>query len=194
MGIVRNAKPVKLVCAVMSSDEEKFDKVYNDLENLYGKIDFKSPRFLFDHSKYYTKEMGENLKKEFISFDKLIQIDILPQIKLTTNQLEIELSEDCQCKIKICRKINIDPGYISPAKLVLATVKNYDHRIYIGQGIYAEVTLHFTKGSFKAWPWTYMDYQSDLAMNFFTKVRNRYFEQLENLGYFKVENIDERSG
>ncbi|MBP7462608.1 MAG: DUF4416 family protein [Candidatus Delongbacteria bacterium] len=190
MGIIRNPKPVKLVMAIMSGNPEKFSATMEELSRTYGPIDRISPIFPFTHSRYYEREMGLNLQKQFISFENLIAIEMLNSIKITTNSIEIDLSRICNSEDKICRQVNIDPGYISPAKLVLATTKNYDHRIYIGNGIYAEVTLHFTRGQFKAWDWTYQDYQTPLALDFFTQVRQLYFSQLEALGQLKVENCE----
>lgn len=190
MGIIRNPKPVKLVMAIMTSQPEKFQITTDELCQVYGKIDLSSPIFEFNHSHYYEKEMGIDLKKQYLSFEHLIQIEMLSHIKINTNGFEIQLSRICNSEDRICRQVNIDPGYISPAKLVLATTKNYDHRIYIGNGIFAEVTLHYTRGKFRAWEWTYQDYQTDLALDFFTHVRQIYFRQLESIGHLKVENCE----
>ncbi len=190
MGIVRSAKPVKLIAAIMAVNTEKIADAAREMQTLFGDIDLKSDIFSFSHSHYYRKEMGDNLVKQFFSFAPLVQIDLINHIKLTCNNIEIQLSRNCEIEAKICRRVNIDPGYISPAKLVLATTKNYDHRIYIGQGIYAEVTLHYTKNRFQPWPWTYPDYQTDLSINFFKQVRAIYFQQLDTLGVQKIENVE----
>jgi uncharacterized protein DUF4416 len=76
------------------------------------------------------------------------------------------------------RRINLDPGYIDLAKLVLATTKDQQHRLYLGQGIYAEVTLRFTGGRFVPWDWTYPDYRTAEYLAFFDAVRQRYRQQL----------------
>ncbi len=179
MGSIRTPKPVKLISAIMAINNEYMEKTQTELIKIYGNIDLESEIFDFSHTSYYKKEMGDNLIKKFISFENLFNIEIMPDIKLNTNNIELELSDYCDADTQICRKINIDPGYISPAKLVLLTTKNYDHRIYIRNGIYGEVTLHFTKGKFHPWEWTYPDYKTEFAINFFTKVRNKYMNQLK---------------
>jgi len=165
--------PAKLVLAMFSNNLELFRTLPEKLINLWGEIDFESPLFNFDHTSHYEKEMGSDLKKKFVSFEKLIPQEELVEIKLATNSLEQEyLSKEGG------RAINLDPGYITAAKLVLASTKNYSHRIYLGKGIYGEVTLFFKQDSFQAHPWTYPDYQSEEAKSAFTQIREIYKEQV----------------
>ncbi|HIE43995.1 MAG TPA: DUF4416 family protein [Candidatus Omnitrophica bacterium] len=158
--------------AIFTNRVELFSEIEGELQKLWGAIDFKGPPFLFNHTDYYEQEMGTNLRKEFISFQNLINPESLASIKLTTNQLEERYSEEGG------RIINIDPGYISSSKLVLASTKNYYHRIYLGGGIYAEVTLFFKKGTFKPLPWTYPDYRTDESISIFNRIREIYRKQL----------------
>ncbi|MEJ2544816.1 MAG: DUF4416 family protein [Calditrichaceae bacterium] len=129
--------------------------------------------YLFDQfTDYYTPEMGENLSKMFVSFTKLNEPDHLIHYKVQSNHLEEEFLLNGQ------RQVNIDPGYLTEAKLVLATTKDYSHRLYLGMGIFGDLHMYFENGTFKKQFWTYPDYQQPLAINFFNELRVRYREQM----------------
>ena len=128
----------------------------------------------FDHTDHYQKEMGVNLKRQFVSFQHLAKPEWLIKVKCFANRLERKLSAG---STKSNRQINIDPGYISAGKLVLATNKNHQHRIYLGKGIYAEVTLRFTKECLRPYQWTYPDYRTEACITIFNKIRNIYLTQ-----------------
>ena len=166
MGIIRKILPVKLICAFLFKDEKNADKIQKVMENQYGPIDFKSNSFPFAFSDYYKPEMGPLLFKQFVSFANLLDPCQLSLIKVITN--DIEDAEAQQQK----RLINIDPGYLELSKLVLASTKNFSHRVYIGNGIYGDIQLVWRHGKFQENPWTYPDYKQPLAHNFFTQVRN----------------------
>ena len=116
--------------------------------------------------------MGSPLYKFFVSFERLIPREEIARIKLETNELEEEFSEDGR------RRVNIDPGYVAEAQLVLPTTKGYSHRIYLNSGIFAEVTLIYEGKSFRPLEWTYPDYRSQLAIEFFNRVREGYLRKL----------------
>ena len=117
-------------------------------------------------------EMGDNLTKLFLVFARLINPIVLPDIKNNTNLLEKDFSRDER------RQVNLDPGYISEAKLVLATTKNYAHRIYLDKGIFGDIHLAYTNQSFQKQPWTYPDYQQKEIIDFFNDVRQKYLHQI----------------
>lgn len=175
MGKTKSPIPVKLIIAIFTNRLELFPEIEKELEKKYGEIDFKGPVFDFDHTDYYREEMGFDLKKEFISFKNLIDPGKINSIKLFTNKLESKYSKEGK------RIANIDPGYVNNSKLVLASTKNYYHRIYLGKGIYAEVTLFFQERSFQSLPWTYPDYKTDASINIFNRIREIYRKQLSNL-------------
>jgi hypothetical protein len=176
MGEIRVPKKVKLIIGVISSQESLFAEAESESKNKFGTIDSKTNLITFNFTDYYTKSMGDNLKRQFFSFDKLINPDNLPEIKIWSNKLEEKLATKYS-KPDITRPINIDPGYIDAAKLVLASTKDYSHRIYLKKGIYAEITLRYQHGAFGFWEWTYPDYQSEEYLKFFTQVRNIYLNQ-----------------
>lgn len=119
------------------------------------------------HSDYYRDEMGPDLKRQFIFFTLPVAPDQLTDLKSWTNAFERTLAEADR------RHVNIDPGYVAPSKLVLATTKNFSHRIYLRDGIYAEITLQFQAGSFRPLPWTYPDYRTPAAIALFNAARRR---------------------
>jgi hypothetical protein len=169
----KKALPVKLIVGLIFPKEALLEKAELILSKKFGTIDFKSQILPFEHTDYYWAELGRPLKRKFLSFARLILPENLPEIKLYTKRVEHALS------IRNSRQINIDPGYLSLSKLVLATTKDYTHRIYLRRGIYAEVTLFYRKGSFSPWEWTYPDYKSADYIDIFNRIRNLYKSQLE---------------
>ncbi|MBL7084784.1 MAG: DUF4416 family protein [Candidatus Omnitrophica bacterium] len=167
--------PVKLIMGVIFSSEGILLKARIKLAKKFGPLDFESPIMPFDYTKYYEQEMGPRLLRCFFSFKRLINPGDLAAIKLYTNRLECSLSGG---KKESPRKINLDPGYISAAKLVLATCKDYSHRIYLDKGVYAEVTLRFQDGDFRALDWAYPDYKSRGYLESFHAIRKLYLKQL----------------
>jgi hypothetical protein len=167
--------PVKLIVGVIFASEGILIKARERLKKKFGPVDFQGPVIPFDYTRYYEKQMGPNLRRQFFSFQRLIDPAKLAQIKLYTNRLESSLSPGSGQLP--ARKINLDPGYISASKLVLATCKNYSHRIYLDRGIFAEVTLRFEKRSFTAWPWTYPDYKSKDYIQNFNTIREIYLKR-----------------
>ncbi len=171
MGRITRAKPVKLITGFIFRDEKYFKKTENILTRKFGKIDFKSQIIPFDFTDYYAKEFGGNLNRVFVSFENLISPKYLSSIKVITNSVEKKLSLNGN------RLINIDPGYLDSARLVLASTKDYAHRIYLDKGIFAEITLIFKDRSFRAWEWTYPDYKREEYIEIFHKIRAIFLRQ-----------------
>lgn len=179
VGEIHNPRPVKLIIGMISADLKIFAKAQKFLIKKFGRIDNESQIFPFDKTNYYCEEMGEDLQRKFLSFKKMISPSHLASIKIFTNALEKKLAIGKNFKGKnFKRLINIDPGYMTDAKLVLATTKDYSHRIYLGRGIYAEVTLYFKDGSFRYFDYTYPDYRTPEYISFFNEVRKIYLEQI----------------
>ena len=170
MGTVTTPQPAALIAGICYADSIVYDKAMKRLAAVYGPLEIESPAFPFDMTDYYTGEMGAGLVKRFLCFSRPVPLESLPGIKILTNGVENDLASVKDDRI--ARRINIDPGYVTLSKLVLATTKDYSHRIYIGEGIYAEVTLRFAGGAFTAHDTTYPDYQSPLAIDFFNTVRD----------------------
>ena len=174
MGTPGSSEPVKLVCAVMGQSESMLVRGRDLMAERYGAVDLASPVFDFSFSSYYEPEMGPGLVKQFLGFGPLVDPAHLVEIKRTSNDLEARVARSDGVP---GRGVNLDPGYVNGGQLVLATTKNYSHRIYIGKGIYAEVTLLYSRGAFTPLPWTYRDYRTDEALAFFTSVRGVFLGQ-----------------
>jgi len=173
MGQARGHPPVKLIIGFIFGEEKILNKAKVILGKQFGGIDFESQTLPFEHTDYYKKEFGQNLKRKIFSFKKLILPENLPEIKNLTNKIEKELSQGLN------RLINIDPGYLDLAKLILASTKDYKHRIYLDRGIYAEVTLFYQDRSFKSWEWTYPDYRTTEYISIFNQIRELYAKQIK---------------
>jgi hypothetical protein len=166
-------EPVKLFVGMLSNDLSLFEHLEDELQNIFGSIDLKSPVWNWQHTGYYTKEMGTGLKRKFVFFQKLIYPDTIADIKLQTIKLEGQYLNE-----KGGRRINLDPGYIDSSKIVLVSTKNYSHRIYLGKGIYGEVTLTYAGNNYKIMPYTYPDFRTIHYHDIFKKARDIYKKSL----------------
>ena len=176
MGRIRPYRLVKLIVGFIFSNETHLLKARRVLEKKFGGVDFESTALSFTHTNYYEKELGKDLKRKFISFKELISPSSLPKIKIFTNKIEKKLSQQSK------RQVNIDPGYIELSKLILASTKDYKHRIYLDRGIFAEITLFYQDKTFKAGEWTYPDYRTQDYIWFFNQIREIYREQIQGIG------------
>lgn len=167
---------MKLIAGILACDEQVLSAAKTRLESALGEIDLVSDIWPFDQTSYYADETGSRIVRQFVSFRQLIDPGELADIKHRTNALEQELAKSLA--LPVPRPANLDPGIIEPSKLVIATTKNYSHRIYIGKQMYAEVTLVYDKGAWRPMPYTYPDYRSPQYLDFFAKVRGRLLDQL----------------
>ncbi len=170
------AEPVKLVFSVFAKETELLNKTIEILSSDYGQPDFVSAVVPFDYTNYYCAEMGHGLVRRFLSMERLIRPEALPDIKLATNEIENKSALDLR------RRVNIDPGYISKAHLILATGKAYTHRPYLRDGIYADLTLVYQGKKFCSLPWTYPDYADEKQLIMLSKIRAKYLLQLKTAG------------
>jgi len=176
MSTPREADPVKLICSIFSAGEDLIETAVGSLAEMFGPVDWKSARFFFDRTRYYEKEMGWPLFRRFVTFTDLMRPESIVEAKLRTHELEEAFVREGK------RSVNIDPGYICMERLVLATGKNYTHRLYLSKGIYADLTLVFQKGCFRPLPWTYRDYGDERLIEQFNEIRERYKTQLRRKG------------
>ena len=172
MSIPQEPKPAKLFVSVISSSAKLIGEVLSELASLYGILDFVSEVMPFDYTEYYYAEMGKPLLRRFASFDHLILQEDLASIKVKTNLLEAERSA------KGKRLVNIDPGYLLAERLVLASGKNYAHRIYLSRGMYADLTLIYSNKDFQPLAWTYPDYAEPKIRSWLRAIREKYLIQL----------------
>ena len=176
MGEIQNHLPVLLIAAVSSRYETAIDDWFvNTVRPEWGEIAHCSPMFDFTETNYYAQTMGTDLKKKLFAFKQLIDPDRIVEAKHRSNQWEdaFKLEHDYEEE----RPLNVDPGYLTEAKLVLATTKDRDHRLYLRDGIFAEVTLYFRQGVWEKSRWTYPDYQRSDFHDFFNQCRSYYRSQ-----------------
>lgn len=175
MGLIKSPKPVKLFVGVLTSISEILPEVEARLSSWLGPVDLRSDSFPFDMTRYYDEEMGSPIRRCFLGFSELIKPAAIAEIKVKTNDLE-EAAGSLTSRVR--RPINLDPGYLEQSKIVLASTKNYYHRILMSCGIYAEVTLHYEGGQWRPFPWTFPDFKHGMYYPFFSALRDRYRDQL----------------
>ena len=166
--------PVKLICGIITGDSSLYDRARGLLQDIHGPADFESPAFEFDLTDYYAREMGEGLTRRFLSFERLVEPERLPAIKLGSNRLEDAFRAAGEDR----RPVNIDPGYLTASALVMATTKDFSHRIPLADGIYAHLEFLFTKTGVRTLDWTYPDMRRGPVHEFFLEVRKKYLQQL----------------
>jgi hypothetical protein len=167
--------PAKLICGMISGREDASRAGEERLIERFGPIDLKSPLFPFTTTDYYEKEMGPALKRGFLSFERLVPPDGLSAIKLQTNALEGEVRDALAADDRV---VNLDPGILTSSALIMATTKNFAHRVPLSGGIYAHLEFLFTKAGVKTLDWTYPDFRSEHYWGFFLAVRKIYLDQL----------------
>ena len=160
--------------SLIVSEDEILQRGVKDLCLDFGEADFTSNKLPFHFTDYYTKEMGEDLFRRFITFKDLIFIPRLPDIKLATNRIEEKYADPAGN-----RRVNIDPGYFCMEHVILATTKGYAHRPYLRDGIYADLTLIYRNRSFQPLEWTYPDYRQEEVIGLFNQFRKKYVEDLK---------------
>ena len=175
MGALLERRPVKLIASIIYKEEADLEAAQGKLKSIYGMLEDIEKVLPFDKTDYYYEELGKPLKRKFMCFKKLVNKEKIYRIKLKTNKIEDNFRKSGR------RIVNIDPGYVAEAKLVLLTTKDYTHRVYIGGQIFAESTLFFQDGTFKAWPWTYPDYASEEAISYFNEIREVYTRDIKEI-------------
>lgn len=169
MAIPQSAHPALQLVAVFSRHTAALQWAAEKIAEAWGPIALQSEPFDHSETEYYTNEMGRGLQKQFYLLQPIFDPARLPESKLQSNAWEHQLAESRQYPEP--RPINIDPGYVTLTKLVLASAKDRAHRIYLNHGIYAEECLYYLGGAWHARPWTYPDYQRADFQAFFVQAR-----------------------
>jgi hypothetical protein len=176
MGKIRTPEPGMVVVGVLQSPRDPvLALALPRLIRLLGEVKKEPLEFSFDWTDYYAREMGDPLTRSFVYGTRLASRDALVRIKLATNEIE-----DALARADGTRRINLDPGIMSPENFVLATTKNHAHRIYLGEGIFAEVTLRYRKNGFEPLDWTYPDYRSEQIREALNRLRAEYMGWLRS--------------
>jgi hypothetical protein len=165
MALPRHPEKAVLFVGCLSSDEQVFKSTLPALTEQFGSILYQSQSLLWEQSSYYNDELGTPISRTFVFFEKIIDPVTLVEAKLHTNSIESDLSQSGR------RRINLDPGYMTLAKVVLASLKNYSHRIYLGSSVYGELELFYKDDRFNPMPYTYFDYRDEAVINIFSNAR-----------------------
>lgn len=164
--------PVKPLVSLLTVRRELASRALALLAEHLGPPDLVSPWWPFPHTDYYVPEMGRGLERCLASFLHLADPAFLPDWKHAALRVEGVLS------LAGRRLLNLDVGYLTGERLVLATAKNFRHRLFLRRGIYGEVTLMAGREGWQALPWTYPDYASDPLRSWLLRVRNKYLWQV----------------
>ncbi len=160
---------VKLFISLFTAERALFSEALRRLEKRFGPLDVLSGPLEFKSTDYYEEEFGQGLARKAVSFEELVCADELAEIKLFTNAIEDEF-----LSFGKKRRVNIDPGVLSLERLVLASCKNFAHRVYLGSGVFAELTLIYMRSGWKPLEWTYPDYKDERMRQILTRMRMRY--------------------
>lgn len=179
MGAIKCFSGYKLIAGILFSEGYRKENITGALEKEIDEIDYVSPVLDFNYTDYYSLEMGGAIKRFFVSFRKLVSPEKLSDIKILSNDIEKRFSAAGVHGAtgpgdNLRRKVNIDPGILNGSRLILASTKDNAHRVPLDKGIYGEVTLLFSKGSWQPLPWTYIDYCSPEYWKILSDIRNRY--------------------
>jgi len=174
MGSLCAPRPVKLFAGLIAAEPSLFDAAQADLARaIENRVDLESAVLDFHATSYYCDEMGDGLKRKFVAFSDLAGLGAIHKVKIASRRIEDTYARCGK------RRINIDPGYLDLSKVVLLSTKDFTHRIYLDDGIYAEVTLFFKDRTFQAWPWTYPDYKGRPYIDFFNALRTQYKKTID---------------
>ncbi len=173
MSVPKAPQPAKLVIGFFMKETALFPEVFRRVEHHFGQADIVSRWFDFDYTDYYEQETGRPLFRRMVAFKTLIDQGSFPGIKAVTNTIEAD------CLREGRRRVNIDPGYLLGSRFVLATGKDYAHRIYIGGHMYADLTLIYKNGDFRPLEWTYPDYAARQMRDLLLKIRRKYLLDLK---------------
>ena len=178
MAEVKPFTPAKLIVGVIFSLDAVIDRTEEAITATYGPIDLKSAAFPFDQTDYYDRQMGKGLRRLFLSFSRLVPPESLSRIKVRTNALEEEIKKSFALQVRV---VNIDPGILTSSALIMATTKDFAHRVPLRQGIYAHLELLFSRNAVRLLPWTYPDFRQESYQEYFLKARQVYLRQLKDM-------------
>ena len=174
ISILQVPHPVKLFIGMLTQDVALFGQLGEELKDIFGPVDMESHIWDWEHTDYYSKEMGADLKRKFVFFENLIDPGAISGIKLKTIEFEKQYKNKTGG-----RRINLDPGYLDSAKIVLVSTKDFSHRIYLGNGIYGEVTVIYSGKNYQILPFTYPDFRTPEYLNVFREAREKYKQQIK---------------
>ena len=173
--------PALLLLAAFSRHDAALDWARVRAQEAWGPVALESPVFRFEETRYYERTMGPDLRKIFLLFSQPFDAADIVDVKLQTNQWEEQCAAESDHPEP--RPLNLDPGYLTQGKLVLASTKDFVHRIYLDRGIYAEITLYYQHHQWRHHPWTFPDYRRDDYQAFFSECRDHLHRQVREAAH-----------
>ena len=168
MSVRSEPPPARLVISAIYREERNFEEAVPRVSAAVGPVRPAGGRLPFDFTGYYGKEMGAPLFRRFLAAENAVPRGALPAAKVAMESIEREMAEGGR------RTVNLDPGLLTAENFILATGKNYAHRIYLGNGVFADLTLVYRKGEFHPLPWTYPDYASGEIRSLLREIRREH--------------------
>jgi len=171
--MARAQKPPKgrLIVSIIYNSMDGLSDALKLLEKQFGRVQCETIEISYA-SKDYTEEMGERLQRRFYSFEKMVERDRLPEIKALCHKIEKQFGD--LVRDYAFRTVNIDPGILTPDNVVMASHREFNHRIYLGEGVFGELTLVYSRGRFVRLAWTPAEFCEGEAIDFFLRVRESF--------------------
>ena len=186
MGEIRTPAKVKIIVGILAKEATFFERIRSTLSSRFGQEELVLAPFPFTFTNYYKEEIGLSPIRAFLSYEHLVDREDIVDIKLWTNNLELEIAQSENTPG--LRPINLDPGYMTLGQFFLATTKDQRQRVYLGKGIFVEPTLYFQDGHFHPFDWTYRDYQSETYIHYLEQVRARLAYQHSTGKPYRLRN------
>ena len=176
MATASDPDPVKIIVAVLWADDAALRSALDELSGVCGAFDFAGRDLPFDVTGYYDDEMGEELRRRIVAFDRLRSPDSLPSLKLQANEIEASLSSERG------RQVNLDIGYLDHHKVVLASMKAAGQKVYLGDGVYADLMFRYRGGHYVPFEWTFPDFRDGRYEEQLLEIRRMYMRQRRSSG------------
>lgn len=169
MARMQEPPPGQLIVSIIYNSLDALADALNALEKRFGRVQYETVEIECALAKSYSEEMGDTLQRRFFSFDRLVSRATLPEAKSACSKIEARFSDRVD---DFCfRTVNIDPGIMCPSNLIMASHREYNHRVYLRDAVYVEIALIYSQGRFNRLPWTVPDFYDDEAIDFFERVR-----------------------
>jgi len=172
MARIQKPPPGQLIVSIIYSHIDAVVDALRLLEKQFGRVRCETVDIQYTNTDRYEEEMGSNLVRRLFSFEKLVERDSLPEIKSVCQEIERQLGD--QVGDFVFRAANLDPGVLTPDNLVMASNREYNHRIYLADGVFAEIQLIWAHGQFTRLPWTNHDFCDDEVVDFLIRVRQTF--------------------
>ena len=168
----QNVDPVKLFVAILWAQPGPLEQACGTLRSFWGDMDFSGADHPFDVTDYYEPEMGSSLNRRLVSFLNLVPPDRLSSAKYRCNEIEDQLAGEKG------RPVNLDVGYLDHNKIVLASFKSAGQKIYLGEGVWADLVARYRQGRYCSFEWTFPDFRDGRYDRELDQIREIYLKQL----------------